>query len=638
MSAAAADDVLRARELTAEEVDLWRRRTGAMESELQEKLRAELDVSKNAEVKVTETWRKVLRLAKVSTDCCCGAAGWHFLDPAPPFFFSSVLDPQPLSPPHPHSQTNQKTCGTPQMTTLHEDVVAASAAYDRDLERADQRISMALAAMAEGDAQRARAVANHLRGLDRAVEVHEGRVADLDVEYAREVRALDAEFSVERDLLVSRHATFRKELLHTIEAIREAEEGHVADEQADFDQAREALRRNALERLNALQSDMDTRVERAETAFEEAHINYINATGRRTVEFKALLERTEADALLAERQQRAMARMTRLLQVWRSRLLNAKRDTKERNEGLYNESSNMSSAVERLKADIMRNRSAHMLRLKTLSAAAALVKGNLAAALSKAEKLCASAEAARVHETLGEKVDPFALGRGEAGAEGGGTGLLAVAGTQGAALLAGLRREGGSGLVPTSGTEAGAGAGMEGEAVLAVELGLPPELLCPGTGPAVEEAARLAPFYSRFNKALMDTLVLQRRRDRLRAEHAELSGALQQVEDGLELAPGALDGVNSLMVLNGRAAVEGPGGTALAPNRAAVTESFLASGPPPPGAGAGAAGSGGGGGHFPVRLAGPTVAPVRPGAPGVATVVVEGNTVVNQRAMLGHRR
>ena len=62
---ATADDVLKSRELSAEEMETWRRRATAMEGDLKERLRAELDASRGAEAKVTETWRAVLRLAKV---------------------------------------------------------------------------------------------------------------------------------------------------------------------------------------------------------------------------------------------------------------------------------------------------------------------------------------------------------------------------------------------------------------------------------------------------------------------------------------------------------------------------------------------------------------------------------------------
>ena len=99
---AAADDVARSRELTTEEHDAWRRRANAMELELKEKLRAELDNSKGAEAKVTETWRKVLRLAKVRPRrrCArCAIAPPPCFSPAyyPPFYLSLPRAPDDVA-------------------------------------------------------------------------------------------------------------------------------------------------------------------------------------------------------------------------------------------------------------------------------------------------------------------------------------------------------------------------------------------------------------------------------------------------------------------------------------------------------------------------------------------------------------
>jgi hypothetical protein len=60
-----ADDALRHRELSAEENAEWVRRAKATEADLRARLFAELEASKTAELRVSETWRKVLRLAKV---------------------------------------------------------------------------------------------------------------------------------------------------------------------------------------------------------------------------------------------------------------------------------------------------------------------------------------------------------------------------------------------------------------------------------------------------------------------------------------------------------------------------------------------------------------------------------------------
>jgi dynein regulatory complex subunit 2 len=112
----------------------------------------------------------------------------------------------------------------------------------------------------------------HLRALDRLIDLQDGRLLTLEGEFKREARALEDEFAAERADLLARHAAFRTELLHVLRAVREAEEAKMATEHAEFEQAREAIRRRNLERIHGLQSDMDAAVDALERAFEEAHV------------------------------------------------------------------------------------------------------------------------------------------------------------------------------------------------------------------------------------------------------------------------------------------------------------------------------------------------------------------------------
>jgi hypothetical protein len=478
-----------------------------------------------------------------------------------------------------------------QAASFKEDISSAAEAFDREVERRDAAISAALSSLSDVDAQQAQVFSNHLLGMERLAALNEGRLADLHAEFVRETRAMEEEFMVDRGNLVSRHAAFRAELLHALNAVKEEAEARVAAETSDYVSARDALRRQALEHLHTLQNDMDTRIEASEHAFEEAHAAYVSATAQRAEDFKVLTERAAAGAAVAERQAAAATRLQRLIVVWHSRGLNANRENRERNEGLAAEAASMNTQVDKMKGEIVKKRRAHLARLKSLSAAAATVKTRLAEAATNAERLLTAADAVRCHEPLGEKVDPF---------RGGGAG---AAEAEGAAEA--LRRG-------------------EGAAAAAAALGLAPSALAPGAAEVLAEAAVLAPFYARFNRALLESLALARRRDRVRAEHADLVDALAQARDGLRVTPSAVDGANGLVVVNGRVAVDAGAGTAFAPSRGAVAASFAATGAPPP------RGQG-----LPVRLGGPAVVPVRPGAPGVATVVLEGNNVVNAYAKLG---
>ena len=486
--------------------------------------------------------------------------------------------------PHTHPNTHP----TRQTTALREDISVAAESFDREVERRDAAVTAALGSLSDIDAQQAHVLANHLRGMERLAQLNDGRLSDLQAEFVRETRAMEAEFAADRGDLSARHAAFRAELLHALQAVKEEEEAKIASDNADFVSARDMLRRQSLEHLHVLQNDMDSRIEASERAFEEAHRAYVDATSQRSDDFKALTERAAAGAAMAERQAAAVTRLQRLITMWRSRTLNGERENRERNEGLQEESTSMSSQVDAMKGEIMKKRRAHMLRLKSLSAAAASVKSRLAEAAGVAEKLLVAADALRCHEPLSDKVDPF---------RGGGSAEAAAAGAAAAGAL-----------------RSGSGAAAAAEA-----LGLSPSELAPGAAEVLHEAGALAPFYARFNRALLESLALARRRDRLRAEHADLVDALAQVKDSLRVTPSALDGANGLMVVNGRVAVDAGAGTAGAPSRAAVGASFAATGAL----------------QLPVRLGGGGVVPVRPGALGVATVVVEGNKVVGEHRKLG---
>ena len=498
------------------------------------------------------------------------------------------------------------------------------------MERANVAIATAVTTLGDADIQRSLAIGNHLRGIDRLLELNEGRTRDLELEFSRELVALQEEFSLERDELISRHASYRSELLHTLEALKEVEEFRQGEEQEEFEQAREALRRKALHRLNSLQSTMDSRIAKSETNFEAAHMAYLANTSYRTAEFKALTERTAYDKGIIDQQKASAELMAHNLVAWRSRVLNSARSLAERNEGLAGESSSMSRQVEHMKSEIVRKRKIHLGRLKSLSAAAAVVKSRLAEATSNAERILSLAERSRYHESLSEKVDPFALSRG--GREGAGVGGLGAApATHAASLIAEVQQEVAAAVdagelshtTKTATTKTmGCVLGEDGTSCENNKLGIPDSALAPGTENFLKETETMGVWYKRYNKALLECLVLTRRRDRLRAEKEELSGALQQVMDGLALTPSAVDSANSLLVINGKVAVDAGAGTAMAPNRASAALSFSASGPPAT--------------RFPVRLGGPSIVPVRPGAPGVATISVSGNAAITeQRKQLG---
>ena len=520
--------------------------------------------------------------------------------------------PLPPAPPPPPSQ----------MEDLRRDVELASDSHVRAVELRDRAINAALTGLADTDLQHEAALRSHVRGLDEMLMAHAARDAALESDFTREVAVLEKELAGERAVLVARHAQARAEITHTVHTLSDDDGSKATSEVSEFEQAREALRQRAIKRLGELQAEMDGRIENAESAFEEAHRGYLQSTSARASDLKALTERAAADALASERQQRALRRLSRLLTVWRSKNINNARDAAGRNEDLLGEVTAMNKHVELLKGKMTTARGAHAARLKGLSGAAAAVKGRLATVTVMAERLLVNAEAARQHESLSEKIDPFVCTRTVA------PGVALLGAPSGDAVLHARAEV----AALEEALEEGGGGGAAASLSLTL-LGLPNEAAAaPGAVMAAAEAAVLEPFYGRLNRALLESLALERRRDRLKAENDDLQDALQQVLDGMRVTPSAVDGPNSLVILNGRATIDMGAGTAANPDLRVLHDALAATGPPPRK-------------EHRVRMGGAhTGAPlnVRPGAPGVATVVVEAarvaRTAASTASAIGVRR
>ena len=72
-------------------------------------------------------------------------------------------------------------------------------------------------------------------------------------------------------------------------------------------------------------------------------------------------------------------------------------------------------------------------------------------------------------------------------------------------------------------------------------------------GSAVAPPDRLTNFYRRYNKVLLDNIAIEKEKERLQLENAQLQDLIQQFIDGTRLNESVLAEDNPLFVVNGRA-------------------------------------------------------------------------------------
>jgi hypothetical protein len=567
-SFATADAALKNKVKTMEEVDEQRKLARLAERDLQERLQRELegerrpsassasssgaDADANADAGWTAS-RFAAPRCLLPAARCLPSARLQTTQAAYPFSFPS----QPLNPPSPYparaasrlsalqvQESWRKIMRTVKAEELRHELEVLAQAHEREVERRDAAIQAQLAELDEAETTFEQALRQNLRAVDRLIEIQDARLLSLERDFRREVRALEEEFAAEREAVMARHRAFKAEQLHVAKAIREDEEAKAQAAATDFEQLKEALKRRNLEQIHVLQSEMDAVMEGLERKLEDAHLAYLTNTDHRTQDFKVLSERGQHDTQMNERQQRALKRLNRLLQLWRSKAGNNVRECEERNETLEEERVAVGGHLERLKQDMGRVRASTLADMKALASAAAAAKQELADNTALAQRLLGMAEAMRSYESASEKVDPFAATRGT---------LPSQTVGAGAELVAAARTASGAAAAAAGGAAAGAALQQE-LALLEAEAageGLSSGL-APGTADALEEADALHNFYGRYNKALLETLAMERQRERLRAENAELQHILQQTLDSMAVTPSAVDGPNALLVVNGR--------------------------------------------------------------------------------------
>jgi hypothetical protein len=437
--------------------------------------------------------------------------------------------------------------------------------HERDVERRDAAIAELQAQLAEVEQQFDVAVRAHLRAIDRLIEIQDGRLLALEQEFTRDVRALEEEFAVERADVVARHNAFRAEMAALQHELRVAEHARRVAARAEFEQRREAVRKANMDRISVLHNDMQTALDNMAKKCEDAHAAYLASTDQRTHEFKVLSQRGQRDTAMNERQQRALKRLTKLLQTLRSKMANNVRECEERNETLEGERDHVAGHLEALKAKMAAARAATDSQLKATSTAAQAAKAQLTAHTALAQRLLVLAETVRAAESGTEKA---AGSQGAAGTAAAATGSAATtatpassdAGAQGAAAGTSEERTPAGEAAPTRAAHAteqarvpphqAVGRGNQLDAAAADGHQAPLELLDAET--TMHEAARLEKFYARYNKVLLETLAVERRRDTLRAENTELQAAVQHMLEGLSVSDATLQDANPLFVVNGR--------------------------------------------------------------------------------------
>merc|ERR550514_672503 len=388
---------------------------------------------------------------------------------------------------------------------LKKEVEIISQNHERDVDRKDAILQMLDRDLDEAEEQHQVAIRSHLLNVDRLLEIQQSRLQALEEDFQNDVRTLDEEFKIERDQLTERHTLERRELTIIVQQVEQEEKNReqmdVTEHQSQF----ELIRNKNIEEDHQMRSNLEEKIEQMKEKCNAQLTTYRTSTEANTADYRNFLSRDATLSKHVERKLRQVERMQSSIQHWKMKIQQNRQECEERNAQLRTEKDHIAKHFQELKGKMNRFRGEEKKRLTDLTANARLCIKSLGEQLSVAERILKTAELCRKYETEREKVLPFYLNRD----------------------------------------------------VDVDELDLEPEALreeikecLSDTG--IDEWSYLDTFFKRYNKVKLDSLAIDKERQRLEKENVQLRSILKQFLDGVSVNEDVLSQPNPLLVVNGK--------------------------------------------------------------------------------------
>lgn len=376
------------------------------------------------------------------------------------------------------------------------------------------------------------ALRTHLQNIDTLIQLHDSRLYSLEKNFQTDLKTMQSDFHLEKENMLIKFRQEKKELTAVIETIESDENDREAEAKHSFEQLREEIRNRNLEEINMLRISLDAQIEELEQHFETAHLNYLQQTAQRTHDFKELTQNDQRLSHEIEVKKKKIDNLQTTIQQWRAKIRQLNRETEERNRLLLEEKHSIQKHYQQLKQRIQAYRGTQNQRLLQLSQSANTCKSTLQKKLELAARVLQMAELARKMETEQEQVLPFA------------TEIV-------------LDEAPPSPVNQKNGKNKNSNAAKENAekkySTAQSSVWAPPNSINPTEEKFVAPEDRMLNFHRKYNKALLDTIAIDKEKQRLMEENAQLQDLITQFINGTRVSDAILSDDNPLFVINGRA-------------------------------------------------------------------------------------
>merc|ERR1711988_1358509 len=399
---------------------------------------------------------------------------------------------------------------------LIKEVEILSQNHEREVDRKDAIIQMLDRDLEEADEQHQMALRSHLQNVDELVKLQRSRLLAMEQQADKDLAMIENEFKCEFDDMKSTHKRLTKEMKDVNDALDKQLQQAEQELRTEFEGLQADYRGKHEEEKQVMRVTLETSVGDFERMLDSAYNTYYDSTRKQTENYKRLQKKDMHDSKDIDKKQKACARLTEMLQHWRTKISNNMKEAEARNKALREEKEKVVGHYQELKGRMTSVREAEDRRLTELTLNSRKAIQDLTEKMNLAEKIIRLGELNRKLMTEREKVLPFEN---------------AHQATEGVEVT-----DGGDDL------EAAAAAQIEEVKASASTLG--PD------GKPVQEWDALNTFFTRYNKILLDKTALDVEGKRLSQENDRLRGLIKQFVDGISVNDDVMSSANSLMVAN----------------------------------------------------------------------------------------
>lgn len=397
---------------------------------------------------------------------------------------------------------------------LLKDIEIMSQTFERIIDRKDTVIKALVKDLQESEEQYAMTMRSNVSNVENIIDLHKEELEVARTKLENLIQEIKLEFDKERDFILNRHNQEMNELTSIIYAMEKTFLDQENEANIEFLSVRDEIKNKNLEERQQLRVNLESKINDTFDQFKQTMKNYSEMNEDRERQFSELKEKDEKSAKEIDTQMRKIQLLTDNINSFKSKIALNLKESQETNNSIKDDRDIMNSHFHDLKLQMKVMQDTMRKKLTVLTMQSDKAIEILKEKEEKAKQILRFAEMCRKLETEEEKILPF---------------------------------------YSSSLTEH-----EENDIKQALHESQGNEL-----GDLMKDYINMENFWKRYNKVFLDKASLDKEKQMLSTENAQLRLLLKQYLDGISVNDEVLTNNNPLLIINYRSNVRlnGPVGS-----------------------------------------------------------------------------